>query len=357
MKHRVIELIALLMVLSSISVSQTLDWAREFLSRFQQESDHFVMDAFVDRSYNLHALVSIRPPIPVGEQILKYVKVDKTGRTHFETKILGGEDRPSVARMTLDGERGVCVVFTHWYRNDYVYIDTTGAIIARHENISSDAPFEFCVDATDAVVLIIDGSQQFVYKVGRNGSLNLASKRSWKPPILPNQPAFIKENSILLAGRVRWRDPSRFPVIVERYVDSLDFATIDTAFAPLQNATRISLPEYADAVVQGVQLRYPEVVTTSSGAFVFASGAEERGQHTYRIRFDSSGQPLKPSSMGTMHPVGLSDFWQSGSFLRLSYLVDYNKGEPKSAAFLYGFTSQGEMYYEKLGITMKMPRH
>ncbi len=331
--------------------SQALAWVENVIANIQSTNDQWVRELLVDKDSNVHALVSVRYPHSLGVQVLYYRKFDKKGDLLCESRI-PDMDKPQSTKMHILQDGTVALVCLGWENNHYFHVGHDGIIKNHQLNFARGSDFSFVDSDNGATYLIVLSDWGWVFRLDEEGYLHKVSEKKFRTQFLMTRTEFARfpSNTFIMGWQIYHRVKSDLRQPKRERADSIFYAILDTALSFLEMPRSISLVEYSDRIGDPKHFPFLELVGTASGAILFASGNDGTA---YRVRFDAEGNPVKPVAKQGMGVITLSEYWRQSRHLRLGFVKNGERGESRDS-FLFGFTSEGEIFYQELDTAIKL---
>jgi hypothetical protein len=311
--------------------------------QINQQANSTVWDLVQDKQGYTHILYS-RPSRAdeqePGRGFAYYSRTDKHGNTISDERIRNQSFSLEDAHLILNARDEAIIVLADMYSSLLLQFDRDGKIRNKRQGIPSAG-----VCLTDAGIISLFKGAWFAM-INQNGDFIRGEFNPRRPFSFRTYSAvqYLEHDQYLVAWNQNNGD--------KKDDDSMtSFAIVDSKGRYITPMTKVNLKD-AEAAISGIQFQSNPVLTRSNnGLFLFVG---ERNT-IYRLRFSSRGELTKPKTLEPMRLLMLSEFSVTGRDIRLGKIRgDYTDREAE--AYFYGFSPDGNMYYEKSATKLKLQK-
>lgn len=331
-------------LLSIVTIAATQPHAilDEMLSSNQQ-ADHTVWNMLRDPEGSIHLLYSkiYFERENRGWRYLYYSKIDKSGNLISDERIRPQNFVLEESHLILNASGEAIVVVRDMYSSEYLQFNIYGKLMKRIAGVPAGG---ICFGEKGGISLFNGYQLALINPSGDLISNDIKAQKRFY---------FATGSSVQHVGQdsylIVWRTP---PIDNKTGEPLISYAMVDADGNPTKPETMVNLKEYAEEFVAGIGFQPSPVLMKSDDGLLLFIGEPDG---VYRLRFTPSGELVKNTNVNPIQLLSFSEFSRRGHEIRLGKMPTHYT-EKEAGAFFYGFTSDGNMYYEKSSGKLKVQR-
>jgi hypothetical protein len=313
----------------------------------------YVQALAIDREGNIHMTgFCDRVEMVAPNKTLLYAKLGKDGQTL--ARYINEEKTRGVVSLTPTANGEAIVRFLHWVRweSQVLIFDRNAKPLKLVERLPEYGPM--IVDSTGSISLL-SGQGPSIVQIGPDGEVARRHQRNKGEPYVGHfYEVKLLGTSQLWFGWHHGR-PGNLHETPWVLTDSIGFAVTDMDLNFVHPPTEVRTADVAEAAIVGVNLKQMHAINSGNEVLAFVTHESDGEPVTYRIRFDQSGRPMAKTPREIIRQVSYEDARNVGAIIQLEIVRDKMSPNKIIDNYLYGFTADGGILYERLPRLIKQP--